>query len=90
MISLIEQFLSGAVMMGYFAASAFFYRYWKKSGDSLFRYFSGAFCLLAIERIILLVVTSQGETQPIAYTPRLIAFMLIIVAILAKNRESRT
>lgn len=76
-------FLSGSLTMGYAVAALFFLRFWKDSRDALFGYFAGAFLLLAAGRALLGFV----EPAEILYTLRLGAFLLIIVAIIVKNRE---
>jgi len=40
------EFLSGAVTMGFAIASAFFLRFWRRTGDRLFLVFALAFWLL--------------------------------------------
>ena len=80
-------FLSGILTMGYLVAGLFFLRFWSRTGDSLFGAFAAAFGLLALEQILL---TSQGlprEEQTWLYLLRLAAFLLIIVAVLRKNRR---
>ncbi len=78
----------GAITALYLVASLFFFRYSRKTGDALFKYFGFAFSLLAIERIVWLAIGSANEFQPIIYLFRLVAFLMIIAAILKKNRGS--
>ncbi len=55
--------------------------------DRLFAFFALAFWMLALDRII---VDSIGQTEtfsPEEYLPRLGAFLIIIVAIIEKNRK---
>ena len=47
-----DTFLSGAISMGFLVISLFFLRFWKRSGDRLFIFFSLAFLLLLVERIV--------------------------------------
>jgi hypothetical protein len=90
---LISQFLSGAVMLGFLAIAYFFFRFYKRTRDSLFAVFAASFCVLAAERVLLLL-TSGGpnagvhEMRPYVYLVRFTAFMLIIVAFWLKNRRS--
>jgi hypothetical protein len=85
----IFHFISGAAMFGFLAIAFFFYRFWQKTEDRLFAAFSAAFCLLAMERIVLLATTEIQERAPYVYLFRFAAFMLIILAILLKNLPGR-
>ena len=81
-----RMFLSGAICMLSWTAALFFLKFWKKSGDTLFLFFSAAFALLGIERIVSLV-GKQPEFE--GYVIRLCAFVLILVAIGQKNRTNK-
>jgi hypothetical protein len=90
---LISQFISGAIMLGFLAIGLFFFRFWKRTSDSLFAVFAASFWVLAVERVLLLI-TSGGpnsevhEMRPYVYLVRFAAFMLIIVAFWLKNRRA--
>jgi uncharacterized membrane protein len=88
MKSTIGQFLSGALMLAFSAIGLFFRRFWKKTHDRLFAVFAWAFWVLAIERVALLLLSPDNEFQPYIYTIRLVAFLLIIGAIIDKNRAA--
>ncbi|WP_460450701.1 DUF5985 family protein [Alsobacter sp. SYSU BS001988] len=79
-------FLSGAVTMGYLAAALFFAKFWRKTRDSLFVMFSIAFALLALEQVILAGVGSEREEFTYVYLIRFVAFSIIALAIINKNR----
>jgi hypothetical protein len=79
-------FLSGAVTMGYLAAALFFAKFWRKTRDSLFVMFSIAFALLALEQVILAWVGSEREEFTYVYLIRFVAFSIIALAIINKNR----
>lgn len=83
----LTQFLSGAIMMGYIVIGLFFYRYWKRTSESLFGVFAAAFAVLACERIALLITRPEDEVRPFVYLIRFSAFMLILLAIFLKNRK---
>jgi hypothetical protein len=82
-------FLSGMMMMGAWVISLFFFRFWKKTGDSFFRMFSISFGLMGIERWVLALGRSTAEDLPYVYCIRLLAFVTIIAAIVHKNRSER-
>ncbi len=83
---MMTQFLMGASTAGFVVASIFFLRFWTRTRDQLFAAFAAAFLLLAIERT-LLFLNSGDEPRSSIYVLRLIAFCLIGIAILRKNRE---
>lgn len=76
-------FLAGAIWMLCWVAALFFLKFWKKSGDLFFVWFSAAFGLLGIERLVALF-GDQAEFE--GYVIRLCAFVLILIAIIQKNR----
>lgn len=78
---LFVELLSGMLAMGYAVAGLFFLRFWRDSRDRLFAYFAVAFFLLSMQRILVTVYTS-----PSVYAVRLLAFVLILWAIIDKNR----
>lgn len=79
-------FLSGAVVFGFLMAALFFLRFWKKTRDELFLAFASAFLLLGIGQVAILLADNYLEDRAWAYLPRLVAFLIIIFAILRKNR----
>ena len=81
-----NEFLFGAIFMGCIMASLFFLRFWKRSGDSLFLLFALAFALLGAERVVLSFLSPKDELKPYVYVIRLAAYLLIIAAVVNKNR----
>ena len=71
------------------ANGLFFLRFWRESRDALFAFFGVAFWLLALSWGLLAFFEFREESQPYVYGIRLIAFLLLIVGIIAKNRDSR-
>ncbi len=82
------QFLLGGLVMGCFVAALFFLRFWRKTRDRLFAIFAVAFSLLGINWL-LLAFTQQDEVNTWYYAVRLLAFVLILFAIIDKNRAGR-
>lgn len=82
------QFLSGAIVAGYFVAGLFFLRFWRQSRDRLFAIFAAAFWVLAIQRLALALTTQYFEDVTWLYGVRLLAFILILLAIIDKNRAA--
>lgn len=81
------EFVSGLITMGFFIAGVFFLRFWTRTGDQLFAAFSAAFCLLGINQALLVFAPFQIEERSWLYLLRLAAFILIIAAVIAKNRH---
>lgn len=85
MNTLITSFISGLVTMGFVTAALFFFRFWKRTRDTLFLSFGFAFCLLAFNQALIGLSDIAGEERSLLYLPRLAAFALLIAAIIKKN-----
>jgi hypothetical protein len=80
------QFASGAIVMGYAVAGLFFLRFWRDTRDRLFAVFAVAFWLFALQRLLLSLVNVEAENEAVFYLLRLLGFLLIIWAVVDKNR----
>ena len=78
-------FLAGVTAMASFVAAAFFLRFWTGSRDRLFLIFGIAFAVFGVNRILLTLLEEGNEASTWIYLSRLLAFVMIIVAILDKN-----
>ena len=78
---------SGALVACYMMAGLFFLRFWTTSRDRLFGMFAASFGILAIQRLALSLTHDTMEDQTVFYLMRLAAFVLIIIAIVDKNRR---
>jgi len=83
----IVSFISGAIAMGYVAGGIFFLRFWRDTRDRLFAWFGAAFFLLALQRIALECTRDVSERGTLWYFVRLLAYLIIIAAIVDKNRK---
>lgn len=83
------EFLWGALAMAAWVAGLFFLRFWRVSGDRLFLFFFLAFWCLAANWIVLAAIPREGEPSHHAYWLRLLAFALILVGIVDKNRVDK-
>ena len=81
----IYNFMLGTLVMGCFVAGLFFLRFWRKTHDRLFAIFAGAFWLLGANWLAL-TFTEVDEVKTLLYAVRLLAFVLILFAIIDKNR----
>jgi hypothetical protein len=85
-----SDFLSGAIMMGSAAIGLFFLRSWRWTRDRLFLLFGLGFWMLSVERVVLAMVPAAHEFRPFVYLIRLSAFVLILTAVVDKNRGHGT
>jgi hypothetical protein len=69
------------------AAGLFFFRFWRESRDRLFAFFGAAFWVLALSWALLALIDPSDETRPYVYAIRLVAFLLMIVGMVDKNRS---
>lgn len=81
-------FLSGAVALGFAACALFFLRFWKRTREDLFLAFAVAFLLLGAGQTILALANIPTEERGSIYLLRLVAFLLILIAIFRKNRQN--
>lgn len=85
-----ENFISGLIAAGFLVAALFFLKFWRRSGDTLFVFFSAAFAILALDQMLVtfynfLEFGQVKEQQAWAYLLRLAAFALLAFAIILKN-----
>jgi hypothetical protein len=82
-----RDFLWGALAMASTIAALFFVDYWRMTRDRLFVFFAIAFAALAANWIGLSMIDPDMESRHNIYVLRLLAFVLIIVGIVDKNRR---
>ena len=83
-----NQLVSGGIICGYLVCGLFFLRFWRQTSDRLFLLFGAAFWILAGQRVLLALTTQTLENQAPLFTVRLAAFLIILWAILDRNRRS--
>ena len=81
-----DQFLSGAVVMGFGVAGLLFLSYWRRTGQKLFLTFAASFFLLVINYTWLAVTQIPEEERSPLVLVRLLAVGLILVANAQSNR----
>lgn len=84
-----REVLSGAIAAGALVTALYFLRFWRRSNDRLFVFFSLAFGLMGVNHVGLGVLEVDDESRIVLYGVRLVAFLLILIAILDKNRARR-
>ncbi|HEX2877556.1 MAG TPA: DUF5985 family protein [Polyangiaceae bacterium] len=80
----LNDFLRGALVMASLSIALFFLRFWRATSERLFALFSLAFCLLAANWAL---ASLAGPTTPHAHVFRFLAFVVIALAVLDKNRR---
>ena len=86
---MIEDFLGGAIVMGFAIAALLFLKFWRRTREELFLAFSGSFTLLAATQALLTLGQFHTEERSWLYLLRLAAFLLILFAMWRQNRRSR-
>jgi hypothetical protein len=78
--------INGGTTVAALVVALFFLRYWRQTDDRLFLMFSAGFFTFAVSRLILALLPEDDEGRVFIYTLRLLAFALILAAIVDKNR----
>lgn len=85
-----SDFLHGATSIAFVTVALYFLRFWQRSRDQLFLFFSFAFVILALGDLLFATAGSgAAESRPLFYLPRLAGNVLILVGIGVKNRGRR-
>jgi hypothetical protein len=84
---MVNDFLAGAIVMGFAVAALLFLKFWKRTREGLFLAFSGSFVLLGVTQALLTLGSFQDEERSWLYLVRLAAFLLILFAMWWQNRR---
>ena len=85
-----NSFILGAVVMACGVTGLFFLRFWRRTGDRFFAMFAASFWLLGANWLLLAFTDPTAETRRIVlYMIRLLGFVMIIAAIIDKNRAAK-
>jgi uncharacterized membrane protein HdeD (DUF308 family) len=87
-VPIVEGFLLGVIAACSLLAGLFFLRYWRDTRDSLFLNFALAFFIAGVNRTVMMFYPHPNEASPWVYLVRSFAFLLIVAAIVQKNRRS--
>jgi hypothetical protein len=79
-------FLLGVIVTSSLTAAAFFLKFWQQTRDRLFLGFGAAFLIEGLNRLGFLFLESPNEGDPVIYVVRLFSYLLILLAIINKNR----
>jgi multisubunit Na+/H+ antiporter MnhB subunit len=80
----------GLLTMASLVAALFFLRFWRETRERLFAFFSLAFLGLGAAWLGLAIINHPADEaqQEYAYVVRLVAFVILIIGIIDKNRRS--
>lgn len=81
--------ITGMIAMASLIIGLFFLRFWRNSKDRFFLYFALSFGIEGVHRIVTALMVDEHEDSPLHYLVRLLAYALIIWAILEKNLPAR-
>jgi len=84
-----HEMLIGAIATAACVAGLFFLRFWYATRDRFFLLFALAFFIEGGHRVLIYQVAGNNEASPFYYLVRLVAYALIIAAIVDKNRKGR-
>lgn len=79
--------LAGATAVASLAIGLFFLRFWRESRDRLFLAFAVAFWSFAANRVVLAALDRDHEARVAVYSLRALAFIVIIAAVIDRNRR---
>ena len=79
--------IAGATAACCVAIGLFFFRFWRASHDRLFLAFAVAFWVFALNRFVLAALERDHEARVAVYSLRLAAFVVLIAAIVDRNRR---
>ena len=86
---MLNDFLAGAIVMGFGVAAVMFLKFWHRTRELLFLAFAASFLLLGATQSILTLADFQDDTRSRIYLLRLVAFLLILFAMAWQNRRRR-
>jgi hypothetical protein len=81
-------FIWGACAMASLVIAAYFWKFYRRTSDRLHAMFALAFVAFSVHWVGLGLVQPEEDTRHYFYVLRLLAFLLIAVAIIDKNRTS--
>jgi hypothetical protein len=84
------EFLAGAVTFGHAIAGFCFLRFWRRTRDPLFLAFAFAFGLFGVNQFLVSLLGAGSENATYAYVLRVLGYLLILGAIVGKNRSARS
>ncbi len=85
----LEIFLMGVLAALSAVAGLFFLKFWRKTADSLFLAFAGAFMIRGLNETIRVFMERPNEANLWSYVVGILSSLLIVIAIVRKNLARR-
>jgi uncharacterized membrane protein HdeD (DUF308 family) len=85
----VTDLVTGMIAMASLVIGLYFLRFWRNTKDRFFLYFALSFGIEGVHRIVTTLTFDEHEDSPLHYLVRLLAYGLILWAILEKNLPSR-
>jgi uncharacterized membrane protein HdeD (DUF308 family) len=89
MMDTLNPLITGAIAMASLIIALFFLRFWRNTRDRFFLWFALSFGIEGAHRIVSTLTYQENEDSPLHYLVRLLAYGLILWAILEKNLPAR-
>lgn len=83
----LHTFMYGGLTALSLIAAVLFARFWRSTSERLFLYFAVSFAILALDWLGLAFVSPLAWPRHYLFVVRLVAFVLLIVGIVDKNRR---
>lgn len=84
-----NELLAGGIATASLIAGLFFVRFWRQTRDRFFLFFAFSFLIEGLNRFALYAFAGLDDQHPIYYVIRLVAYGLIVWAIVDKNVRGR-
>ena len=84
-----DPLMLGAISAVNLVAALLFLRYWLSSRERFFLYFAASFAIEAVNRAVSALAGVPGDESALHFTVRLLAYLLILLAIWDKNRTPK-
>lgn len=82
-----NELLAGGIATASLVAGLFFFRFWRSTQDRFFLFFALSFTIEGLNRFALYWLAGLDDLSPTYYVIRLVAYGLILAAIIDKNRK---
>lgn len=84
-----NEVLLGAIAALGFATALILLRSWRMTRDRFFLFLAASFSLMALVRLLLATLRHLSEREPLIYLLNLLAMLVLVYAIVDKNRKIR-
>lgn len=88
------ELVNGLIVALHLVASLLFLKFWMGTRDRLFAMFAVSFAILAVSRMVLVAlphfIEARTEHTTAVYLVRLVSYVVMLLAIIDKNRHSAT